>query len=139
MGFFEEFERMRREMDKMFDDMSKMKFETPELETNCKIEETENEVIVYIDMPGIKKEDIQLTVTEDSIEAKAERRGIKEERGKNFRSMQKSYSGYHVLRSFPAKVKPETSQAAYIDGVLTIKFEKAEEEKKKVSKKIKIK
>ena len=139
MSLFEEFEKMRKEMDRMFNELSKMKLEIPKTETRADISETADSIIVSIDIPGVKKEDIDLNVTEDSIEARAQRRGIKEEKKVGYHSMEKSYAGYHVFHTFPARVKPETSQAAYLDGVLTVKIEKAEAGKKKEAKKIKIK
>ena len=131
IDLFEEIKRMQKEMDKLFEQFSKQ-MSMPEFkDAATDIKETENEIIVKIDMPGVKKEDIDLVVTEDSISVKAERKEALEEKKEGFYRKERYYKGFNVFRTLPAKVKPETADAKYEDGVLTIKIQKAEKEKSK--------
>ncbi len=82
--------------------------------------ETDDEVQVIAEMPGVRKEDIDLNATERSLEIKAE--------GENRR--------YHEIVELPCEVVPESAKARYNNGVLEVVFKKKHPEKK--GKKIKI-
>jgi len=82
--------------------------------------ETDDEVQVIAEMPGVNKEDIDLNATEKSLEIKAE--------GENRR--------YHELVELPCEVIPDSAKARYNNGVLEVIFKKKHPEKK--GKKIKI-
>ncbi len=126
---FEDIQKMQKDMEKMFSQISKqIKF--PEFkEAATDISETEDKIIIKVDMPGVKKEDIDLAITENSISIKAERKEAVEEKKGDFYRKERMYKGYNVYRTLPAKVKPETADAKYEDGVLTIEIEKSEKEK----------
>ncbi len=82
--------------------------------------ETDDEVQVIAEMPGVRKEDIDLNATEKTLEIKAE--------GGNRR--------YHEIVNLPCEVVPESAKARYNNGVLEVVFKKKYSEKK--GKKIKI-
>lgn len=131
---FDELRRMQKEIDKMFARISKT-YGLKEPETD--ISETEDKIIIRVDMPGVKKEDIDLAVTDESISIKAERKEAIEEEKEGYYRKERTYKGYSVYRTLPKKVKPETAEAKYEDGVLKIEIEKAEKEKE--VKKVKVK
>lgn len=126
---FEDIQKMQRDIEKMFLQLSKqIKF--PEFkEAATDISETEDKIIIKVDMPGVKKENIDLAITQDSISIKAERKEKVEEKKGEFYRKERMYKGFNVYRTLPVKVKPETADAKYEDGVLTIEIEKAEKEK----------
>jgi len=82
--------------------------------------ETDDEVQVIAEMPGVKKEDIDLNATEKTLEIRAE--------GENRR--------YHEIVELPCEVIPESAKARYNNGVLEVVFKKKYPEKK--GKKIKV-
>ncbi len=82
--------------------------------------ETDDEVQVIAEMPGVRKEDIDLNATERSLEIKAE--------GENRR--------YHEVVELPCEVIPDSAKARYNNGVLEVVFKKKHPEKK--GKKIKV-
>ena len=90
------------------------------------LRETDTEVIATFEIPGAKKEDIELNLTDDSIEVRATRKCEKEEKGRE------SYEYASVSRSFYKKVmlgtevKPEQAAAECRDGILTVTIPKAE-------------
>lgn len=138
-NIFDEMKKMQSQMDKMFEQLSSQITSPDFKEAATDILETENSITLKVDMPGIKKEDIDLVITENSISIKAERKGIVEEKKEGFYRRERNYKGYNIYRTLPAKVKPETADAKYEDGVLTIKLEKEEKEKEKAKQKIKVK
>lgn len=135
---FEEMKKMQKEFDKIFSQISKQMETSGIREPATDIAEKDNKIIVKVDMPGVKKEDIELVVNKDSISIKAERKEFAEESKEGFFRRERSYKGYSVYRTLPVEVKPETAEAKYEDGVLTVEIEKAEEKEKK-GKKVEVK
>lgn len=70
--------------------------------------ETDNEVQVIAEMPGVRKEDIELKATERSLEIRAE--------GENRK--------YHETVSLPVEVDPDSAKARYNNGVLEVTLTK---------------
>lgn len=87
------------------------------------VEEAENDYIMNIEMPGVKKEDINITL-EDGYLTVSVAREEKEE--KNYVRFERSYGT--ASRSFYVGLKDEKNiKAFYVDGVLTLTFPKNEE------------
>ncbi|NHW89021.1 MAG: Hsp20/alpha crystallin family protein [Archaeoglobi archaeon] len=78
--------------------------------------ETDNEIQVIAEMPGVKKEDIELKATERSLEIKAEGETRK----------------YHEVVSLPADVDPDSAKARYNNGVLEVILQKKAGSGKKI-------
>ena len=99
------------------------------------IKETENSVIASVEVPGVEKKDIELNVTENSIEVKVEKKAEKEVKEKGSYSYKsRSHSFYRAL-PLPAEVKSSEAKAEYKNGVLTVeipKVKKLEAKKKKI-------
>lgn len=91
--------------------------------------ETDDSVIVHLDLPGIKKEDIQLSVTEKRMKVKAKFDITNEiERG-SYITIHDQKSGYmrRTVR-FPKKVLPEEADARFEHDVLIVEIPKQERE-----------
>jgi len=86
------------------------------------VTETEKEVIITAELPGVSKGDIDLDVAEDSLEI----------------SVDTEKKGYHKVVSLPDKVKTDDVNASYNNGILEVKLKK-EKASKKEGKKVKIK
>ncbi|MEM4605914.1 MAG: Hsp20/alpha crystallin family protein [Candidatus Pacearchaeota archaeon] len=94
------------------------------------IEETDKELIVKFEIPGVDKKDINLNVTEDRIEVKVERKQQSKEEKKGFYREERSYRGFYRAMSLPCEVIPEKTKAKYKDGILEVVMQKAEAKKK---------
>lgn len=94
--------------------------------------ETENEVVAKLEIPGVNKEDIKISATEDSIEIKAEKKHEKKEEKKGTYRYERSYSGFYRCMALPEKVNPDKITTSFKDGVLEMKMQKAEPGKTKV-------
>ncbi|HSO25861.1 MAG TPA: Hsp20/alpha crystallin family protein [Methanobacteriaceae archaeon] len=94
--------------------------------------ETEGSLIVKIDLPGVKKEDIDLGISEDSIEIKT----IFEEEveDENIKYLQKERSHGKTIRSMtlPFNIKTDEVKAIFKDSVLTVELPKMDKEVHKV-------
>lgn len=131
--FDDEFRRMMRAMRFSLEWPKFSEFREPLID----MEETEDELKVTVELPGISKEDIDIDVTEDTITIKAKRKEAIEEKKKGFYRVERSYRGFYRKIGLPCNVIPEKAEASYKDGILIITLPKTE--KKAVTKKIKIK
>ena len=96
------------------------------------IMETETSIIVITDLPGVKKEDIDVDISEDSIDIVAKFEDEMEEEGTNYIKKERSYGETRRTIALPAKIDIKKATAKFNDSVLTVKLPKFEEEKHKV-------
>ncbi len=95
------------------------------------IAETGREVIVRIDLPGFRKEDIRLKATENELIVEAERREEEKEEKENFFRQERRYGAVKRVIPLPVAVIPEKARAKFENGVLEVRLEKAEPEEEK--------
>jgi|YelNatPaOPRAMG01_1025707.scaffolds.fasta_scaffold02971_17 HSP20 family protein len=135
--FWEDFEKTMRELRKQ---MAQMRLAVPKLEAIepfADIVQEDGKLRIDIDLPGVKKEDIEILATEHTIEVRAERKEEKEEKGKTFYKKERSARSFYKAMSLPARIDPTKISAEYKEGVLRITAEL--KEKKEEEKKVKVK
>lgn len=95
--------------------------------------ETDKEVVFTAEIPGIKKEDMKINVTENRIDVSVETKGEKEKKEREEYYYESRYQGFKSSYSTPVEIDPEKVKASYKNGVLEIRAKKAEiKEKKKI-------
>lgn len=99
------------------------------------ISETDNQFLISAELPGMKKEDIDISVDNGRLSISGERKFEKEEEGKTFHRVETSYGSFNRSFQLPDNVDAESVKATYENGILNISIEKAED---KVNKKIEI-
>jgi HSP20 family protein len=112
---------------------SRMEEVTPSVD----IFEDKNEVVVKAEIPGVKKEDLDVTLTEDTISITGEKKKEEKIEKKDYYHWECSYGSFARTFSLPAEVETGKAKAKFKDGVLEIRVPKTEEAIKK-EKKIKI-
>jgi len=87
-----------------------------------------SEFVVRAELPGVAKEDVDLTVTADGIEirAEAETNRSREEKEKNYQYRERTYQALHRVLSFPEEVKADLASATLKDGILEVRVPKKE-------------
>jgi len=91
--------------------------------------DTENSLQVKVELPGVKKEDVEITLKNDVLTVKGEKKEEKEEKGENRYYIERSYGSFSRSLTLPAAVQFDKVVASFVDGVLEITLPKAEEEK----------
>ncbi len=95
------------------------------------IKETDQEVTLRADVPGMKLEDIDVSVEDDQLIIKGEREYEKEEKEKDFVRIERSYGSFYRSFNIGVPIKENEIKASYKDGVLEINVPKAEAKKPK--------
>jgi HSP20 family protein len=95
------------------------------------ISETDKELIVRAELPGFKKDEVKLTVTETTFEIVAEKRHEKIERGETFYKKEVGHNSVHRAFSLPVAVDADRINAKLEGGILTVTMPKLGSEKKK--------
>ncbi len=95
--------------------------------------ETENDIVVIADLPGVKKEDIVIDLTEDSLEIMAIFEDESEFKGENFFKKERRYGESKRTISLPKMVKIEEARAKFDNGVLTVTIPKEEKKRHTLS------
>ena len=92
------------------------------------IEESE-QFRVRADLPGMAKEDIQVTLEGNTLSLHAERKGEVNETKDGYRRTERSFGSFSRRLVLPTRVDPEKIEATYKDGVLEVTVAKAESAK----------
>ena len=98
------------------------------------IMETENELVLKADVPGVALKDIDIQLENGTLTVKGERKYEKEEKNKGYHRMERSYGTFVRYFTVPDTVDAEHVHAAYEAGVLTITLPKKEVAKPKTIK-----
>ena len=130
-----------REFAQMSDEIGRWFGETPERQKAEKgsvmwaprvdIKETDKDVTVKADLPGIKMEDIDVSVDENQLVIKGERKLEKEEKEKDYIRVERSYGSFYRSFDVGVPIKADEVNASYDNGVLEITIPKAEVKKAK--------
>jgi len=130
-GFFPQMWDIRNEINKMFNSVLEPFTEGSELRSTwypaVDISETENELVVSADLPGLNREDIKVNVQNNVLTFSGERKQeMKSEEG-NYHRLERSYGFFSRSFTLPATVKADEIKAVYKDGVLRLTLPKVEE------------
>ena len=90
-----------------------------------------DELVVKADLPGMSKEEIEVTVTGSVVTIKGEKKKEEEVKEKDYYRRERSYGSFVRSVELPCEVKSEQIKANFKDGVLEVRMPKTEEAKKK--------
>ena len=93
------------------------------------VSETEENVLVKVEVPGIEPKDIDISISGDTLTIKGEKKSEKEEKGKNYHFIERGYGSFSRSVGLPASVKFEQVKAEYKKGILEITLPKSEKSK----------
>jgi len=85
-----------------------------------------SEFVVRTEMPGVAKEDVDLTVAPRGIEIRAATDRSREEKDKEYYCQERSYQALRRSLSFPEEIKTDLAAATLKDGVLEVRVPKRE-------------
>jgi HSP20 family protein len=93
------------------------------------ISEDEVEYLIKAELPDVRKEDVRITAEDGTLTLTGERKFEKEEKGKKYHRVERSYGTFLRNFSLPDDASPERVTADFKDGVLTVHLAKTEKAK----------
>ncbi len=130
---FPQFRAVESLMSRMFDDSQESWLGTA-LSPMIDLSETDDEVDVSMDLPGMKPEEIDIQVHNNVLSIKGERNEEKEQKDRTFHRVERRYGSFARAITLPSSVDENKVDAQYKDGVLKISLPKTKEAKaKKIS------
>lgn len=130
-----ELEPFRREMERLWDRfvgeswLSKPFSES--WQPSADVVETEASIVVKAELPGLESSDIDVSITEDTLTIKGEKKREEERTGERFHSVERYYGSFQRSFRLPANIQTDKVEATFERGLLVITLPKTEEAKKK--------
>lgn len=119
---------LRREIDRLFDDMFRM----PNLAglgatvwPSVEVSDTEREVRVTAEIPGLSEKDVELTVHDGVLAIRGEKKSESEDKDRGY--SERWYGRFERRIGLPPGVEEDKAEASFRDGVLTVTLPKAAE------------
>ena len=126
---------LRSAMDRLFDDS----FVTPSgwrsvgggnvLAPPLDVEETSDEIVVTTALPGMKADDVDITITGQTLTIQGEFRPAETTEGGQYLHQERRFGAFSRTLQLPVRVQGEEARASFTDGVLTLRIPKAEDVK----------
>jgi HSP20 family protein len=134
------FNRFRSNFDELFwgpgtDLMTSSDFRMPIMD----VADLGDKYEMRVEMPGIKKENINIEVTPTMVEICAEHEETSKDKGKNWLRQERSSTDFYRCLELPEELKTGNIEAELKDGILTLSLPKAEPKPKFETTKVKIK
>ena len=125
---------LREAMDRLFDDA----FTRPLNQSGVSVipavdlYQTEDDVVLKANLPGLKADDVQITVTADLLTLHGEFKHENEQKGSTYHILERRSGTFERSVMLPTDVQGDKAKADFENGVLTITLPKAETVKPKV-------
>ncbi len=146
--YMDPFQAFRGEMDRLFDDflgglptLSNLRQTFPAaqvLTPALDVKETEKELVVKADLPGIDEKDVYLTIQDGILTMRGEKKGERKDERENYYLVERSYGSFERSIRLPETIDEDKVEAHFDKGVLTVTLPKRPE-MVKAQKKIEIK
>ncbi|MBE0574846.1 MAG: Hsp20/alpha crystallin family protein [Desulfuromonadales bacterium] len=117
-------------IDRLFDDfMENLDWpsttEDKVLSPRIDVAETDKEVTVTAEMPGLDEKDIDVSLERDSLVIRGNKESKKEDKGKSYFRTERAYSSFYRTIPLPCEIDDNQIKATYEKGLLTVHLPKA--------------
>ena len=123
--YIEEMERMQKRMSDLMEDVESKEEEEGVAKPLADVLETEEAIVVTMDMPGVDKQDVDITILDDELRVVAERKRGAEVAEKDYHKRERTSKKFDRKVLLPARVKMDEAKASLAEGVLEITLPKA--------------
>ncbi len=133
-----EMSALRHSMDRLMEDsaFNPARFwrEFTEGSVAMDVYQTANEVVVKVSLPGMKPEDVNITLTGDTLTISGESKVEEEVKRENYLLQEHRYGSFSRTITLPGGLKTDKAEAVFENGVLTLTIPRTEEHKPKTIK-----
>ena len=102
------------------------------------VSETETEIVVTAELPGVDKEDIEIEVLPDSLSLKAVTSRESEDKDQTYHRRERVWRRVQRTIPLPAEVVPDQVKASLKEGLLAVRLPKSEQAKAEMPEKVRI-
>ena len=135
LSLLEQSDTLREEINRLFDTPFRGVFQDSDLfngwSPTLDVHEDKDHVTVKVELPGVKKEDIDLSLHDGTLTISGERKSERNENDEGFSCQERFFGRFQRTVTLPKPVNPNTVNARYTDGILTVTLAKTEESKPK--------
>jgi HSP20 family protein len=128
---YHDMRQMERAMNRMWRGLGSWSGETEQWNIPIDVVQKADEIVVKASLPGVKPEEIDISVEDNVLTLKAESSTETETNESGYLIRERSFGTFYRALRLPESVDPEKIHPVYEHGVLTITMPKAEEKKKK--------
>lgn len=133
---FRDLVSLQDEMNRLFDDFFARPLARPEWtegvwSPSVDLSETKDNVVIKAEIPGMTKDDVKISIQDNVITLKGEKKQEKEEKDANYHRIERSYGSFCRSFTLPTAIKANKIKATYKDGILNVTLPKTEEVKPK--------
>jgi HSP20 family protein len=124
------FDSLQREIDRVFDEFTRgfpsfglsafPPATAPDLTPRMNITETDKELEITAELPGLEEKDVQVNVADEVLTIRGEKKAEKEEKDKNYHLVERSYGAFSRAIALPAGIDAGAIKASIANGVLTV-------------------
>jgi HSP20 family protein len=125
------FMSLHREMNRLFDDVfrgtpaARARGEASNfIQAHMDVSETEKEVLICAELPGVNQDDVEISLDNDVLTIRGEKKLERKDEKENFHFMERSYGTFQRSLRLPFPVSPDQIQAEFNNGVLTVTLPK---------------
>ncbi len=90
------------------------------------VSETDREIEVTAELPGLEEKDVTVSMTQDALTLKGERRTETEDKQRNYIYQERRYGAFQRTIPLPAGIDADQAKAVFKNGVLTVTVPKTE-------------
>ena len=129
--------RVQQEMNEMFEDLFRgfglAPFESSfgiamgQFSPRVDVVETSDALKVSAELPGMDKDDIDVSLSRDTLTISGEKKSEREEEGEDYYHLERSYGSFRRSVAVPCEIKDDEIEATFENGVLNIVLPKVEE------------
>jgi HSP20 family protein len=127
---------LHREIDRLFNEFSQVVAPNSGLANlvpNIEITETDKALEVSAEMPGLERDDVNISIDDDTLTIRGEKKVEQDQKDKNVQLSERVYGAFLRVLQLPPGIDPSTVEATMSNGVLKIVIPKpAKPEPKKI-------
>ena len=133
------FDNFRRDFERTMASFPAMNLPSmPVSSVSCDVLDEGDHYVINAELPGVVKEDVKLSVSDNNVEISAEHKEEKEEKKKNYVRKERRVFSYHRSLPLPEKVDSAKAKAKLNNGILSVEIPKINPTPKPKSKDIPI-
>jgi len=138
-----EMDKMKRDVERLFDRLwmefgSTLSSGLTTLGPSLDISETEESVVVRVELPGVDPDDVQISVTGQTLHLHGEKKLERVRNGAHFHRVERHFGSFSRNVELPCPVEVEDIEATYEKGVLMIVMPKCRDKDRKGAVKLKV-